>query len=326
MYDTPVSHNTDSDDSDSEEMLPMGAFWPIPEDEEWTMVERSHGSLRGAKGIDSDRFHNSGEKLDHSGLRCGQLDYTNETDNHSTRLEVLLISHREATQYDNTPPGNETAMESAIVGVKPAVCKRPNVIVVVPSKITDRRVNCPVNVVLTPQVMVHKSLGIGTQAGELFPEELEVVPEEMAEEASMGDLADNQPLNVYELYTKTTVTNLPTDYDQIERPAPRRVLVEVAEEASTEDTTIEKCMYEVMDKNETTERKVSTELLEVPQQLVTRGFLELAEEARLVKVEKKQSFLVEEVLPQITEVTKPMCEPVSWTIEEDLGQTVDAVA
>ena len=189
------------------------------------------------------------------------------------------------------------------------------------SKITDRRVNCPVNVVLTPQVMVHKSLGIGTQAEELFPEELEVVPEEMAEEASMGDLADNQPLNVYELYTKTTVTNVHTDYDQIERPAPRRV----AEETSTEYTTIEKCMYEVMEKNETTEWKVSTELLEVPQQLVTRGFLELAEEARIVKVEKKQSFLVEEVLPQITEVTRPMCDPVSWTIEEDLGQSVESL-
>ena len=326
MYNTPVSHNIDSDDSDSEEMLPMGAFWPIPEDEEWTMVERSHGSLRGAKGIDGDRFHNSGEKLDHSGLRCGQLDYINETDNHSTRSEVLLLSRREATQYDNTPPGIETAMESARASGKPAVCKRPNVIVVVPSKITDRRVNCPVNVALTPQVMVHKSLGIGTQAEELFPEELEVVPEEMAEEATMGDLADNHLLNVYKLYTKTTVTNLPTDYDQIERLAPRRVLVEVAEEASTEDTTIEKCMYEVMDKNETTERKVCMELLEVPQQLVSR-FLELAdrEEARIVKVEKNQSFLVEEVLPQITKVTRPMCEPVCWTIEEDLGQSVESL-
>ena len=112
MYITPVSHNIDSDDSDSEEMLPMGAFWPIPEDEEWTMVERSHRSLRGAKGIDSD-----------PGLRCGQLDYINETDNHSTRLEVLLISRREATQYDNMPPGIETAMESAIASGKPAVCK-----------------------------------------------------------------------------------------------------------------------------------------------------------------------------------------------------------
>ena len=64
MYDTPVSHNTDSDDSDSEEMLPMGAFWPMPEDEEWTVVERSHGSLRGANDSESDRFQNPGKKLD----------------------------------------------------------------------------------------------------------------------------------------------------------------------------------------------------------------------------------------------------------------------
>ena len=159
----------------------------------------------------------------------------------------------------------------------------------------------------------------------MFPEETEVVPAEMAEEASTGDMADNEPLSVNQLYTRTTVTNVPTDYDQIERPAPRRVLVEVAEEASTDDTTIEKCMYEVLDNNETTERKVSTELLEIPQQSVTRGFLELGEEARIIGVEKKQSFLVEEVQPQITEMTRPMIEPVSWTIDEDLGQSVEVL-
>ena len=87
------------------------------------MVERSHGSLRGANGSDSDRFQNSGKKLDHSGLCCGQLDYINETDNHSTRSEVLLISRNEATQIDNTPPGIKTAFETAIVSVKPVVCK-----------------------------------------------------------------------------------------------------------------------------------------------------------------------------------------------------------
>ena len=145
------------------------------------------------------------------------------------------------------------------------------------------------------------------------------IPDMRAEEVSTGDMADNLPLSVNELHTMTTVTILPTDYDGIERPAPRRVLVEVAEEASIDDTTIEKCMYEVLDNNETTERKLSTELLEIPQQSVTRGFLELAEEARKkIGVEKKQSFVVEEVLPQITEMTRPMIEPVSWTIGEDL--------
>ena len=147
----------------------------------------------------------------------------------------------------------------------------------------------------------------------------------MAEEASTGDMADIQPLSVNQLYTMTTVMSLPMDYDEIERPAPRWGLVDVAEEASTDDTTIEKCMYEVLDNNETTERKLSTELIEIHQQSVTRGLLELAKEARNIGVEKKQSFLVEEVLPQLTEMTRPMIEPVSWTIDEDLGQSVEVL-
>ena len=92
----------------------------------------------------------------------------------------------------------------------------------------DYRVNCPVNGVLTPQVNVQESFCVGTQAGELFPEEPEVAPAEMAEEASTGDMADNQPLSVNQLYTMTNVMFPPTDYDEIERLAPRRVLVEVA--------------------------------------------------------------------------------------------------
>ena len=61
IYNTPAPRNTDSDESDGDEMLPMRTFWPAPEDEKWTMVERSHGRLRGAKGIDSDRLHNSSD-------------------------------------------------------------------------------------------------------------------------------------------------------------------------------------------------------------------------------------------------------------------------
>ena len=61
MYNTPVSHNTESDDSDSEEMLPTGAFWPIPESEEWTVVKRSHGNLGGTIGSGRDRFQNPGK-------------------------------------------------------------------------------------------------------------------------------------------------------------------------------------------------------------------------------------------------------------------------
>ena len=243
-------------------------------------------------------------------------------------------------------------------------------IAVEPRKTADRPVICPVNVVPTPHE-VHKSCCVGTHAGELFPEEPEVVPAEMtkeastegptdkedfpndrnykrslcttvttvcvekpkpriqrspdmmAEEASTGDTADNQPLSVNQLYTKTTIMNLPTDYVEIERPAPRRVQVDVAEEASTDDTTNEQCIYEVLDNNKSTDGKLSMELLEIPQQLVTRWFLELAEEARNIGFEKKQSFLVEEVLPQVTGMTRPMIEPVSETTDENLGQSVE---
>ena len=335
------------------------------------MVERSHGSLRCAKDIDSDRLYNSGDNLDHSGMRCRQLDYIDGNYNCCTSSEALPSNRKGETQIDRWPTGDRLITGPAIANVKPAVRKRPNVIVVEPGKTADQPVICPVNVVPTPHVEVLKIRCIGTHAGELFPEEPEVVPAEMAkeastqgptdkqdlqndrnfnrslcttlttvcvenpkpriqqppdmmaEEASTGDTADNQPLSVNQLYTRTTVMNLPTDYVEIERPAPRQVQVNVAEEASTDDAANEQCIYEVLDNIKTTDRIVSMELLEIPQQLVTRGFLELAEEARNSGVEKKQSFLVEEVPPQVTGMTRPMIEPVSETTDEDLGKSVE---
>ena len=320
---------------------------------------------------------------DRSGVRCKQLDYINWNDNQydlnrlkpelnsCTRSEALPSNWKEATQIDRSPTENRLMTRPASTSVRPAVRKRPNVIVVEPRKTANRPVICPVNVVPTPQVEVHKSRCVGTCSGELFPEEPEVVPVEMAreastegptdiqdpekyrsykqpicttlatdcveipkptiqrspdqtaEEASTGGAADNQPLSINQIYTRTTVTNLPTDYVEIGRPAPLWGPVELAEEASTDDTTNEQCIYEILDNNKTTDRKLSMELLEIPQQSLTRGFLELAEEARNICVKKKQCFLVEEVLPQVTEMTRPMIEQVSWTTEEDLGQSVE---
>ena len=128
-YSAPVPRYIDSDESDSDEMLPLGAFWPTPEEEEWTMVERSHGFLRSAKVIDSDRLYNSGDKLDRSGVRCKQLDYIDWNDNRydlnrlepetlaakvnmchtinsCTRSEALPSNRKEATQIDRSPTGN----------------------------------------------------------------------------------------------------------------------------------------------------------------------------------------------------------------------------
>ena len=51
--------------------------------------------------------------------------------------------------------------------------------------------------------------------------------------------------------------------------------------------------------------------------------MEFAEEARNGGVESKQWFLVDEVLPQVTGMTKPVIEPVSRLLEEELGQFVE---
>ena len=59
--------------------------------------------------------------------------------------------------------------------------------------------------------------------------------------------------------------NLPTDYVDIGRPAPLWVPVEVAKETSIDDTTNEQCIYEVLDNNRSTDRKLSMEFLEIPQ-------------------------------------------------------------
>ena len=313
-YDTLWAHNKESDDSDDEEMLPMGEFWPIPE-EDWTVVERSHGKPRGTNGSDRGRAHNPGRKLDNLGLCCDELDDIIDT-------EALLIYRNEATWIADTLPKIETEKETVIVNVKPIVGKQPDGIGAVSIDLTDGRDNCPVNVVVTPRGREHQNRGIRTQAGELFPEGLEVIPNEMAEEATTGDLAD-----ICEVITKTTAMNATAKDDVIVRPAPRQVMVEVLEETRTDENTIEECTYGILDKNETTKRKVSTELLDMSQKLITRGFLELAEEARIVGVRKTPSVLMNEVLPHITEITRPMGNSISWKIliEEDIEQSIESL-
>ena len=298
-------------------MLPMGEFWPIPE-EDWTVVERSHGKPRCTNGSDRGRAQNPGKKLDNSGLCCDELDDIIDT-------EALLINRNEATRIVDTLPKIETEMEKVVGNVKPTVRKRPDGSGAVSTDITDGRDNCPVNVVVTPRLRERPNRGSRTQAGELFPAGLEVIPKEMAEEATTGDLADNLPKNICEVITKTTATNATTKDEVIVRPEPRQVLVEVLEETRTDDNTIKECTYGILDQNETIKRKVSTELLDMSQKLITRGFLELAEEARIVRVEKTPSFLMKEVLPQITEITGPMCHSISWKIEEDIEQSVESL-
>ena len=77
-------------------------------------------------------------------------------------------------------------------------------------------------------------------------------------------------------------------------------------------------------KNETTKLGVSTELVDLPQKWMTRGFLELAEEARLVDVRLTPSCCMNEIIQQITERKEPMSKDISWKIEEVMEQSVDS--
>ena len=82
----------------------------------------------------------------------------------------------------------------------------------------------------------------------------------------------------------------------------------------------EQCIYQDQNYTKTTITKLPMDFLEIPQPSFMRGFLELAENG---DVESEQWFLVDEVLPQVTGMTKPVIEPVSQLLEEELGQFVE---
>ena len=79
----------------------------------------------------------------------------------------------------------------------------------------------------------------------------------------------------------------------------------VAEEASTDGTMNEQCLYENQKYKKRTITKLPMDFLEVPEPSFTRGFLELAEEAKNVCVENEQCLHVDEVLSQVAVMAKP---------------------
>ena len=115
------------------------------------------------------------------------------------------------------------------------------------------------------------------------------------------------------------------DFIEITKPTLAQGAFKVAEEASIDGTTNEQCQHEDQNYTKTPVTKLPMDFLEIPQPSFTRGFLELAEEARNGGVESEQWFLVDEVLPQVTEMTKPVIEPVSQLLEEELGQFVEVM-
>ena len=188
--------------------------------------------------------------MDSIGLRYDELDDISDT-------KVLSSYQKEAVRIADTVPKIRTEIETVIVNVKPIVEKQADRIGAVSIDMTDGRDNCLVNVVVAPRGRERQNRGIRTQAGELCPERLEVIPNGMADEVTTGDLADR-----CEVVTKTTAMKATTKDDVIIRPAPRLIKVEVLGETRTNEITVEECTYGNLDKHETTKLNVSTELVD----------------------------------------------------------------
>ena len=89
--------------------------------------------------------------------------------------------------------------------------------------------------------------------------------------------------------TKTTVMKLPTDFVKSTQPTLSRVSPVVAKMAQIDGTRV--LQYQLDDQNsiKTTNMQMALDYLEIPEAALPRGFLELAEEARNVKVESGRS-------------------------------------
>ena len=127
-----------------------------------------------------------------------------------------------------------------------------------------------------------------------------------AEEAGTDGTTNVQCQSIDYDNMKTTVMKLPTDFVKFTEPTLSRVSPVVAKMAHTDGTRV--MQYQSDDQNsiKTTNMQMAMDYLEIPEPALPRGFLELAEEARNVKVESGRSCYTEEVQSQGAWLTKPV--------------------
>ena len=308
---TQWSQDRESDDSEDDETSPTEEDWTIP-DEGWTLVERSHGKPRGISDGFRNRSDDSDGKLDNERLRYDELDDFMDTKMLSNyRKEVVRITDMVTETTSDT--------RTVIVDVEPIVNEQPDRLDVISINKTDGRDEGLVNMVFAPHERESEYSEIRTQPVELLPESRVVVTNEMAEEI----MTEMWPDGCDEIARMSAMEASAIDEDIIEL-VPRRLSVEVVEETETVDITCEEYTDEHFIKNETTNLSVSTQLVDLPIMLMTRGFLELAEEARLVDVRLTPSGCMNAIIQQITEREEPMSKDISWKIDEVMERSVDA--
>ena len=212
--------------------------------------------------------------------------------------EAPLNIRSEVPRIPGMVPKVITEKETVTIKVKPIVKQRPDEIGAVLSDGADGRDIGSVNVIVCPPRREHQEIGPMMKTEELFSDGHGVGQNQMAEETSVGTL-------------------IVIKDDLIVKPVPSPVIVDVSEETRTNEGTTEVCAFDILCRNETRKREVSTELLDISRQWITQGFLRLAEEAKFVGVGNTPSGMMTEVLPEIAEVTGPTSDSISWKIEED---------
>ena len=105
---------------------------------------------------------------------------------------------------------------------------------------------------------------------------------------------------------RTTVMKLPTDCVKFTEPTFARVSPVVAEMAHTDGTRVMQYQSDDQKSIKTTKMQMPMDFLEIPEPTLPRGFLDLAEEARNIKVESGRSCYTEEVPSQGTGLTRPV--------------------
>ena len=105
---------------------------------------------------------------------------------------------------------------------------------------------------------------------------------------------------------RTTVMKLPTDCVKFTEPKFARVSPVVAEMAHTDGTRVMQHESDDQKSIKTTKMQMPMDYLEIPEPTLPQVFLDLAEEARNVKVESGRSCYTEEVQSQGTRLTRPV--------------------
>ena len=99
---------------------------------------------------------------------------------------------------------------------------------------------------------------------------------------------------------------LPTDCVKFTEPTLSQVSPVVAKMAHIDGTRVMQYKSDDQNSMKTTNMQMAMDYLEIPEPTLLRGFLELAEEARNVKVEDGQSCYTEEVQSLGTGLTRPV--------------------